>query len=840
MNRVTDWLLGSPTLSPADTGVLFDFERPLPPWAWALVALAACVLGYLAYRRTQGPIGARLALGTLRAFLLVLLGVLISGPRFIKPNQTEEKDWVLVLVDRSASLSIADRDASADRRTTREEQLRSILSQAQPVLSALAADRTVVYLGFDASAYDLPLVPDAQGRPALPALADPTGRRTDINRALDQALRRAAARPIAGVVLLSDGRSVEPPSRALLRRLQAEKIPVFTVALGSPKNAPDLAVARVDAPRLAFSKDAVPVQVELSRSAAGAAPDALASESIVELVDASTGAVLDTQTVRWDAPAAATGADPGSSPPIDQSRRLTLTARSTVAGQGKWSVRVRPANPADADMSPDNNTSDFSIDLIDRPLRVAYFDGYPRWEYRFLKNLLVREPSITSSILLLAPGKRYIQEGSVTLDALPASPEDWSKFDVIILGDLWPGVFTPEQLAQLRDRVAVGGAGLIWIGGEGSTPGAWRTTPLNDLLPFVISDALASSAASVTGGGLERFASPITLSPTPAADRLGVLRLSESPTPQPSGIPSFWPRELSDPATGWSRLYFAQVIEPATVKPAVETLAIATPLQGEPSPAVLSMRFGAGRALYVATDEIWRWRYARGERLPERFWIQLVRMLGREAVARSGQPAALELTPERAEIDQPVRIQLTLLDQALIESAPPSLSVTLTKTAESDNRPVDPSASPPIQLQLLPETRASDAAGPARAKGIRTYAATFVPTDSGRYKVLATDPVLATSASSELSARLEVWQADDELRRPQTDHALLSTLSSATDARTLTPAELPQLPKLLPNRRVILSGEPDVHTLWDTPLALLSIILLLTLEWIGRRLLRLA
>jgi hypothetical protein len=52
--------------------------------------------------------------------------------------------------------------------------------------------------------------------------------------------------------------------------------------------------------------------------------------------------------------------------------------------------------------------------------------------------------------------------------------------------------------------------------------------------------------------------------------------------------------------------------------------------------------------------------------------------------------------------------------------------------------------------------------------------------------------------------------------------------------------ELADLPKILPNREVRLLGTPEVETLWDKPVALLLLLVLLSGEWIGRRLLRLA
>lgn len=835
-------LLGSPALRLGQAGVEFGFERPIPAWGWALIVLGAAGVAALGYARLQGAGPARLALGVLRGLLVLLLAVLIAGPRLIKPNESEEKDWVLVLVDRSASITIADAGERGTREP-REAQLRSILKRAEPTFAALKAQRVLVWLGFDASSYDLKISSENPASSVLPELAEPRGQRTDISKAIDAAVRRAASRPISGIVLFSDGRSVDETSRALLRRLDAEKIPVFPIALGSATGVPDLAVRRATAPRSAFLADAVPVEVELSRIAAASSSAGSPNRpepSVVELIDAATGAVLDTREVTWNPAPAPKPEDADNDEPLEQTQRVTLTHRplGDSAGNTKWTVRIRPPSGSPQDFVDSNNTADVPIELVDRPMRIAYFDGYPRWEYRYLKNLLVREQSASAAIMLLASGKRYVQEGSVILDALPRSPEDWAKYDVVILGDVWPGVFTQDQLAQLRDRISIGGAGLIWIGGEGSTPGAWRTTPLNELLPFVVPENMGSSS------GLPAFDGPVTIAPTPAADRLGVLRLLDTPVLDPqSGTPNWFPAALSSIETDWSHLYWVQKIDPAIIKPTAEALAMARPVPGttgDPSgqPAVLSMRYGAGRVLYVATDEIWRWRYGRGELYPERFWIQLVRLLGRESLARSGRPAIIQATPERGLIQQPIRIEVTLIDQALVESAPRSLRVRVAQ---------DPSDSNAMELTLTPEAPASSTPSITPlgqgGRGVpRVFSTTWVPTEPGRYRAIADDPALGVSGASldDLTARLEVWQPDDELRRPQADHANLAKLAQATGGKVLSPAEIADLPKFLPNRTLKLIGEPDVHTLWDTPMALLLVVLLLTLEWVGRRLLRLA
>src|SRR3954470_3870801 len=124
-----------------------------------------------------------------------------------------------------------------------------------------------------------------------------------------------------------------------------------------------------------------------------------------------------------------------------------------------------------------------------------------------------------------------------------------------------------------------------------------------------------------------------------------------------------------------------QRLEPGTLKPAAEALAFAAPVEGTgtPTPAVVTMRFGAGRIIYVATDEVWRYRFGKGEDLPERFYMQLIRLLGRESVARAGKPAVMSLTPKDPDVGSAVRVGVELIDQALLDARPASLTVRLTK-----------------------------------------------------------------------------------------------------------------------------------------------------------------
>lgn len=119
---------------------------------------------------------------------------------------------------------------------------------------------------------------------------------------------------------------------------------------------------------------------------------------VVELVDLDSGRVLDARTLT-----------PGEFE--DGRLETTLVSSPTDAGRARWSVRVRPFD-ADAprDLSPGNDERRVDVELVDRPLRILYIEGYPRWEYRYLKNMLVREPSIEASVMLLSADRDFAQE----------------------------------------------------------------------------------------------------------------------------------------------------------------------------------------------------------------------------------------------------------------------------------------------------------------------------------------------------------------------------------------------------------------------------------------------
>ena len=771
MSGAWRWLLGIDRIPAGAESLELGFEHPLPPWGWALLVAAAAFVAWLGYFKMSGPLGWRGVLTSIRAALLLWLAIIILGPELVMPMERIERDRVVVLLDRSESMLIEDVvvDGPA-RRVSRDTQLRELLASSRDAFASIAQRHDLVWLGFGDSTSTLDPI---EGSPlADPGAADQV--RTRMARAIDASLETARGGTISSIVIVSDGRSPDHAGRELLRRLADEAVQVFTVPLGSKDPLGDLAVESVEAPARAFMRDEIPVEVRLASSGSRGF-DRIA----VRLVDESSGEVLAEQQVDEDSIA-----DP-----------VVLAAKSDRAGRVRWRVEISAGDaPMLGDLVAENDARSFEIDVIDRPLRVLYIDGYPRWEYRYLKNLLVREPSIESSVMLVSADRDFAQEGNLPLARLPRSPEEFAAYDLLILGDVPAGFFSPEQHEMMRELVAARGAGMLVVGGPRYSPRSWEDSALAEMLPF--SGPLAIAA-------IDR---DVSLRPTDAARRLGVLGWA-------SDAEGGFPEEVSDPQTLWARLRWAQSIDPDRLKPAAETLAESE--AGDP--LLVRMRYGAGQVLHLATDETWRWRYGRGETLQERFWIPLLRLLGRDAIASDGALIHLRAAPASIALGSRTTVELEIDDARALDLELASIAVTVeqagTKVGEID----------------LPRT----------APGL--HAAAWAPESVGSFSLRIAEPELLRLGGGRAAAEVEVVRPDDEWRIPEADHAALAALSEATGGAVVgADAEsIRNLASRLPDRSVVVPI-PIVEPVWASPLALIVALLLLLAEWIGRRLLRYA
>ena len=65
------------------------------------------------------------------------------------------------------------------------------------------------------------------------------------------------------------------------------------------------------------------------------------------------------------------------------------------------------------------------MEFVDRPVRVLYIEGSSRWEYRYFKNLLLREKDVDSSVMLLSADRDFAQEGNMAVTRIPTTREEF-------------------------------------------------------------------------------------------------------------------------------------------------------------------------------------------------------------------------------------------------------------------------------------------------------------------------------------------------------------------------------------------------------------------------------
>ena len=181
-----------------DGAVSLVFERPMPGWAWLLVAVAALATAWWSYRRLAGATRGstrvvRGALLALRTATLVVVALLIAGPSLRFARESVERDRLLVLVDRSRSLAIAD----APGGISRDAQAAELLRGAEPALREIAQGKEIDFVGFAEGAFAL-------GAAAVPA---PAAESTEtIEQMLQSALRTMSVRDAAEAVAAASGR----------------------------------------------------------------------------------------------------------------------------------------------------------------------------------------------------------------------------------------------------------------------------------------------------------------------------------------------------------------------------------------------------------------------------------------------------------------------------------------------------------------------------------------------------------------------------------------------------------------------------------------------------------
>jgi len=194
-------------------------------------------------------------------------------------------------------------------------------------------------------------------------------------------------------------------------------------------------------------------------------------------------------------------------------------------------------------------------------------------------------------------------------------------------------------------------------------------------------------------------------------------------------------------------------------------------------PLLVTGYFPAGRTLFLAVDETWRWRFRYGDRYHERFWRNALRWVALGRLKSGDRRVQLDALRSRYNLDERITIEGRVLDQDYRPSEAQTVDAHLAGPEGAQSE---------LKLTLVPEHaglyRASlDVQRPGlyrvwtEAKGVRTASADFeVVLPSRENSDPAPDPELMAriaeasgGASCELSnlAALEArFKGDKELR----------------------------------------------------------------------------
>lgn len=751
-----------------------------------LLVIAAVALVWWVYRREARSRTTRLILAGTRIALLVLVIALLNRPVLTLTQSRTEPSVLAVLVDDSVSMKVADviNDTAAPQsRLLAVQQLLSADDAA--LLRDLAQIHQVRFYRFSSTASGIEPAAAAESADGLQPIVgaieslQPTGQSTRIMPSLRQVTSDLQGQRVAGIVVLTDGRDTPAqPLNEQLAQIRDLRAKVYPVIVGTDQPARNIDVQSVSAEESAFVGDIVNVRVALRGM--GLEPGQPVQ---LRLVDANTGALVD----------AGGRGSTETTVTIDDDRPVEAELQFKPAEVGTLDLIVE-ATPIVGEINEQDNRRPLQISVLEAKLTVLYVDGYPRWEYRYLKNELIRDRTIEVSCLLTSADPTFRQEGDKPITRFPESIEELLAYDVVIFGDVDPRQFTDNQLQLVADFVARRGGGFGMIAGPRFSPYAYRNTAIETILPV---DFTSAAPDTSTGGTIAEGFRPVL---TRSGDRSGFFRF-------------FAEREINDAYLRESLqplFWYARNIAP---KPGVGEIFAEHPTDtlqdGRRAPIIVVGRYGAGRTLFSGIDDTWRWRYYTGEAIFNTYWVQKLRYLAR---GKKLGDRRITLGAERPtyEIGEQVRIVLRTLDPNLLTQLPEQIRVEITDAAGQ-----------PVRSEML--TRQQNQPD--------TWIASF---QADREGALVARIAPVASGLEERTVRFDVNLPRLELVEPQIDVASLTRIATETGGRVVSLQQARELPRIIPSAErntPVVSGQP----LWDAPLAMALFVLLITFEWVARK-----
>jgi hypothetical protein len=717
------------------------------PTGWSvalsvLVVAAVAALGYIAWRRS----GYRRTNGLLELFrlaIVVAIAVLINQPEWVEQYRPTQKPTVAVLWD--ASRSMQTRDVVDRRQPSTPPRTRA---EAVAPLSRPAA--------WQSANQNLEIVTQPFAEPR-------EGHGTDINAALIEALEKHTN--LRGIVLVSDGDWNEgrPPVEAA-SRLRMKNVPVYAVAAGSPSRLPDIELVSLDLPTFGV----VGKSVRIALSIDSWLPR---DQTAIVKLETSSGEKL-TKEVRI----AAMGRT-----------NDWIAWKPELAGDYRLTVEVPPHRD---ELIKDNNTQSAPIAIRNERLRVLLVESYPRWEYRYLRNALSRDPGVELSCLLFHPGLSKVGGGNKDYIAqFPDRLEDLATYDVVFLGDvgIGDGQLTSEQCRLIKGLIGQQASGLVFMPGWQGRQLSLLETELSELCPVVLDTSQPAGWGSRTADHFEL---------TEAGRRSLLTKLADT---------------QDENSAVWEDLpgfqWYAAVVR---AKAAAEVLCVHKSATNEFGriPLLVTRTYGTGKVLFMGTDGAWRWRKGVEDKYHYRFWGQVVRWMAYQRNMAKGKTVRLYFQP-----DQPsVRSTITLHANVMTTGGEPV----------EDDEVTAKVTSPSGKTDSVRFTHEGDEWG--------LFSAQYTPAEAGQHRIALSGKRSGASIDTTFFVQGAAIERVGHPARPE----VLGELARVTHGKVVEPDDLDGVVRSLAALK-----EPPAEVrrlqLWSHPFLASGIVLLMSIFWVCRK-----
>lgn len=727
---------------PATSEFVFT-HTPLSIAAAAAFLLIILALAILAWKRS----GWRASIGWLE-FLRILIALAIAltlfQPEWKETFKPDTKPVLAILHDISGSMETRDIVSPTDpaaEATTRLEATKPLTEATlwQPLATRL---NTIIE--------------------PFSSTEDPASEATDLHTAL---MRVVEQQPhLAAIVFASDGdwnTGTAPSQAATLLRMKG--IPVFSVPIGADTRLPDVEIVSFDVPT--FAVGGKPLRIPFSIDSA-----LPREEPISVTMTISTGEEVRSEFVL---------------PAMGRFQDAMLW-RPTEPGKVHLTLSVPKTG---AERNVENNKIEADLDIRKEQLHVLVIESYPRWEYRYLRNALERDPGVEVQTLLFQPDLGKVGAGRGYLASFPKD-EELTKYDVIFLGDV--GVeknqLTAEQCTSISKLVRDQASGLVFMPGVRGYTANLLSTSLSELLPIVWDEAQPK------GWG------------TPAPGRFVLTEAGTS-----SLLTKLEDTEEAS-AKVWSTLPGFQWYAPALrAKAGTEVLATHATESNQFGrvPLIVTRTYGAGKILYMGADGAWRWRRGVEDKYHYRFWGQVSRWMSYQRNMAQGEKMRLFFAPDRPRVGGSITLNANVIS---LNGDPLREGTVIAQIVSATGKP--------SSIRLLP----------AGAEAWGLFTGVFTPTEPGDYKVSLT----CSEAGTALEATISVQGTRKEKRGSPARREVLREISQLTRGQFIEstdPAKILAAISTLP--------EPAITErrlqIWAHPAWAGTLIGLLTAFWIGRK-----